>query len=435
MSTLLGLLGAGSGGGGGAIPINGILPLNVGTSILYTATDNTEWLKTGNIILGSSNYPNALQTLYSTNRVTPSTVITGVTGSAAGESWIVFSNNGLKATLARRGTPNSTITEYILTEPYNILGPKIALLYTFETNMMQGIGFADNGSKFYVLFWDTNESVFAILYYNLNIPYDLASRTTIGGFSYLSNSGISNATGFLIRNNGTRIWFVGNDVNGANRIWQFNLTTAFNTGSLGAATTMEPTRGYNSIGLNPSEDKLAIAHSSSHLATYTLPTSGTITGALINNSGIFIPGDGRTWNNSGTELTTLNFGNVRKYTSTIPYDYGGITENNTLYTAFVSGITTIVKGIHFGDNGSKFYIVTSDTIYYFTTTTPYYFSGATFISSLNISAKTTNIYRIFLSYDGMHLYIGDVSGGYQYVILTIMDFLGYENVDIEEEGD
>ena len=225
---------------------------------------------------------------------------------------MAFNNDGSKVFFV--GADNDTIYEYNLITPYDLTTKstvQASASVASEDTIPNGMAFNNNGTKVFIVGSSSN----SFHEYNLTIPYNLTSISTVQASASIASEDIS-PRGMAFNNDGTKVFMIGNFTN---RIFEYNLTTPFDL------TTISPVQANAQI---VSEDDSP---------------------------------RGMAFNNDGTKIYMVGIENaaVHEYTLSTPYDLNTI--SSVRASASVAFEDDFPQGIDFNNDGSKLYMIGQET--------------------------------------------------------------------------
>lgn len=239
-----------------------------------------------------------------------------------------------------------------------------------NTNNIQGITMSGDGTKLFV----TSSGIDSVIEYAMSTPFDIGTAIWQSNHTFTAQfhpTGFNN-WGIEFNNDGSSVV-----ISSGGQLYQYNLSVNYDLSSGnynqndGAFYTTE---NY-SIGLRFSNDGSHLYISgpgSDKIKQYSLPTPGVITNAVDTGKELNLatlygndnPG-GFSFNSNGTKLFVMMNSPVRiqSFNLTVPFD---------ISTAYVAGDvlnlagtvfgTGLARGIHFSNDGSKFFAVNSTSI-------------------------------------------------------------------------
>jgi len=219
-----------------------------------------------------------------------------------------------------------------------------------------GIAFNDDGTKMYVVgfYYDR------VYEYSLSTPYDISTAVYNDYLDVSAQDGTPE--GLAFNNDGTKLYVVGSQ---NDRVYEYNLSTPYDIS----------TAVYN--------DNLSV--SSQDVAPTDLA-----------------------FNNNGTKLYIVGDGNNRifEYTLSTPYDISTAVYNDYLDVSAQDGT---VQSMAFNDDGTKLYVLGSDTdkLYEYNLSTPYDISTAVYNDYLDVYGTSEEAVPRGMTFnnDGTKLYI------------------------------
>ena len=265
-----------------------------------------------------------------------------------------------------------------------------------------------------------------------------------------NESGQSNPTGVVFKPDGTKMYIIG--IN-ANRIIQYNLTTAFNISTAGDVLSDRCNLRDNGSGeqdatmfrFNPTGTKIFVLDtrhdSGERVDTYKLTTAYDISTCVFESAQDFTGEDSRErrslafskdgmtffiYNQGGTSLPR-NYHSIKQYSLSSPFDLTNI----TLVTEYLgpngqrslnNDVGSFAQGLQFNPDGTKMYITESkgENIGEFTLSSPFDLTGnVTFEGVYSASDEIDDLAAIIFNDDGMKMYLmdwknGDTRGVHEY---------------------
>ncbi len=230
-----------------------------------------------------------------------------------------------------------------------------------------GVTFSNDGGKMFIVGFENN----AVYEYSLSTPFSISSPTLVRSFdTNLSNSVI--LSDIIFSNNGSKMFAL--DLSG-NTIYEYSLSIPFNV-----------TSSTLNVSFLPS-------------TTDSSPT-------------------GIRFSNDGEKMFVVGFGSnaVYEYSLLVPFN---VTSSTFFNSTSINSQTTNTQGIAFSSNGTKMFILGSDTstVYEYTLSTPFSVSSRTFISSISVLQENKFLTGIAFSNDGEKMFItGNPDTVYEYAL-------------------
>lgn len=229
---------------------------------------------------------------------------------------------------------------------------------------MTDIAWNSDGTKFFV----TTYSSDYVNEFSAGIPYDMSTKTYIREFDV---SGQTNyPTGMTFNNDGTKMFITHSTSSGGgtNGLFQYNLTTAFDTS----------TASYANIAL-----------------------SNAYTGT--NARGVKFKPDG-----TKMFISDDQGNNIRQFTLSTPFDLSTTSSYDSSTNLSVVGQDSYVRGHAFNSDGTKLYVIGQqyDRVYIYNLSTAYDVSTGSYTNSYkSTSSQTSEPNGITFNPDGSKMYI------------------------------
>ena len=234
---------------------------------------------------------------------------------------ISLSSDGTKMYVANNSS-NVPVNQYSLSTAFDISTASYSSSYS--TGIAQGVRslyIKPDGSKFYVLIADSNDSVYQ---YSMSTYWDITSSSS-DSTSFSVNTQESNAHGLTFKPDGTKMYITGQNSNSIN---EYNLSTAWDVST------------------------------ASYSQQFTINTQSAIS-------------DGVAFNSTGTKFFILdsNTDKVFQYSMTTAWDVSTASYDSINFS--VASQDSIPTDFYFKPDGTKMYVVGNgnDTVYQYSTGT------------------------------------------------------------------
>jgi len=241
-----------------------------------------------------------------------------------------------------------------------------------EASVPSGTSFNGDGSKMFVVGYGNNR----VYSYNLSTAYDISSASYNQSFDVSGQDGLPR--GVTFNGDGSKMFVVGAAT--AN-MYSYNLSTAYDLGSASY------NQSFNVVGQD-----------------------GTPTGVTFN-------GDG-----SKMFMVGGDYDNVYSYNLSTTYDLGSASYNQTFG---VSGETSDPMGVTFNGNGSKMFVVGTDTdsVYSYDLSTSYDIGTASYNQSFDVSGQDGVPRDVRFNGDGTKMFVvgADNADVYSYDVSAAYD--------------
>jgi DNA-binding beta-propeller fold protein YncE len=279
----------------------------------------------------------------------------------------------------------------------------------------RGLYFKSDGLRVFTADAATN-SVFS---YTLSTAWDISTASYDSKSLVTTSDGEDNPQGIVFNQDGTFLYVVGD---GARAILQYQLTTAYD---LSTATITSSSYAFNQniggIHIKPDNTKVYLVDYSQDVVTQI--TSTLKTEELDLSTGNY-------FNHTLTENTKFplsNAGDVQAFQlevtgGAIKYAISSAVQDTTFNVA-AQGLNP--TGIAFKPDGTKMYVCNygDDEIQEWNLSTAWDLSTATYDSRLLITTNASNPRGLFISPDGINVYVGDAQtlALVQYTLSTAWD--------------
>jgi sugar lactone lactonase YvrE len=289
----------------------------------------------------------------------------------------------------------------------------------------RGIRLSNDGTKFFMAGANNDE----IFQYNLSTAFDLNS----GSYNNISHPLGGSITGVLdvvFNNDGTKM-FVGSHTPSPSRVYEFNLSTAFDLSTISTTSNTLSISGQTGSGavhgvcFNNDGTKFYVAGSSSYVYQYALTTAFDLSSGsyLQSYNAVSAVNDisGVNFNSNGTSMYISCNGTDKIHQFNLTTAYDVTTASYANKSLNVSSVDTDPEGFCFANNFTKMYLAgtQSNRIYEFTTAFTETFVQPT--AQYNVAVTNTSG-RIdsssFLDINGMTAAQSAGSGTVNYAVST-----------------
>ena len=275
--------------------------------------------------------------------------------------------------------------------------------FTIGTNQTADIYFKPDGTTLFVSDIDGT-----IKKYNMTTPWDLSS------LSYANNSlSASSAFGLYFKTDGTRLYYIDN---GADKIIQVDLSTAWDLSTAGTEVQGAPAVGSIVRGVRFSSDgtkMYASDRANTQIEQFNLSTAWDISSSSASStpSQTFNVGSQTTqpaiceFNSSGTKMWVTDSGNDSIYEYSLSTAWSVSSASYSSISFDLSSEMTMPIGGQFKPDGTKMYIAgaSSKKVYQYSTGTAYEVTNAPY-TSVSIATGNTSTVGVSFSVDGTKVY-------------------------------
>ena len=344
------------------------------------------------------------------------------TSSQATAMWgLCFKSDGTKAYIV--GTSNNIIYQYTLGTPWDLSTISYASL-SFNTSSQAtnviALAMSADGTKVYV--HDLSHNIYQ---YTLGTPYDI-STASYASKTFSTSAQDSGGRGLYLSNDGSFVYIAGST---NTTLYQYLLTTPYDI-----STAVYTDIIVNVVNEMPANNDSALSLSNDGTKVYVSASNSDATSGIIEYNLLpttpfdlsiatyHVQGFDPSFNASSSLGVSLSTDGTKMYTNdtttlwefllTVPFN---------INTAYYSGKSFSFSGqdstgvdVNFSPSGKKMYLSGrgSNKIYQYTLSTAWDISTASYASlSLDASAHATSLYGIFLSLDGIQLYIANFASG------------------------
>lgn len=342
-----------------------------------------------------------------------------VNGEETNPQDVAFNDDGTRMYIL--GNSGDDVTEYSLSTAWDVSTASFTDVFDARTaienllgatngDLLTGMAFNDDGSKFYVADRRSDD----VFEFDLSTNYDVSTAGAV--VNNMPITGENNVRGIAFNNNGTELYVIGNQGDDVNT---FPLSIAYDLSSVGSSTANSlpgsPDGSPQAILIDNAGTTFYVAgNSDDDIKEYTLSTafdfSSTITFITSNAfPSVEISPRGMVFNNDGTKLFVagdqLNV--VSEISLSVPYD---ISTGTFTAGLFVNSQESSLRGLAFNNTGTTLYIIGSngDEINGYDLSVAYDLSSTittTSGSPFSISAEENNPTDIFFNNDGTKLYV------------------------------
>ncbi len=328
------------------------------------------------------------------------------------------------------GYGNDTVYQYTLTTAWNVGTASYAAKSYHETQDSEplDVAFSSDGTKMYIV----GNSTDTIYQYTLTTPWDV-STAEYAEKSKLVSDQDTKPYGLSFSSDGTKMYIVGYDTNTA---YQYTLTTAWNVDTASYATKSvyvgdEESKPFG-VTFNPDGTKMyIIGIDTDTVYQYTLTTpwdvstaSYAIKSAYVGNQDTFP--HGVAFSSDGTKMYIKGVDTHTVYQYTLTTAWNVDTASYATKSVYVGDEDFDTLGMTFSSDGTKMYIIEiiTDTVYQYTLTTAWNISTASYAAkSVYVGNESIKGGSVAFSSDGTKMYIVgyDTNTAYQYTLTTAWD--------------
>lgn len=383
--------------------------------------------------------------------VTLSSSVLNVYGTDSQAYGFCFGLNGTRLYIA--GSRYNKIYQYNLSTAYDTATASLSSVYDPEDNNLRSrqprkIQFSHNGRKmwvFYTQVYATWNRYQAILQYNLATPWEVSTATWEGINNYprtnlymIGNNSKTSGTGqyqypmdlrvmpdqvrFYTLNRTSYRPVVAIDLDSAGQ-----MATAKQVGQLNTSSV-----DNNCVSMFVNNDQTRVyvlGRQYYRIYQFNLSVAGQLSSGSYSGNSIYI-GPNSTFGESSPcglgfsiDGTRMYFSGettrrIWQYTLNTPWELSTARFRgaDTWYKTYIYGFERDPRGLRFGDNGNKFYIVganaanyggiTGATVTEFTCESPYSVFNATVTGRFSLRSQTTTPHAFYFRPDGYQFYIG-----------------------------
>ena len=333
---------------------------------------------------------------------------------------IIFNDVGTRMYIT--GQQGDDITQYTLSTAWDVSTATSPVVFdadaaidtflgtTTDGDLLTGIRFNDDGSKFYVV----DRSADSVFEFSLSTNYDITTAGVVDvELDIIAQQ--NSARGIEFNNDGTRLYVIGTS---GDNVDTFPLTIAYDISSAGTPLTVSTTlddTAPQALLLNDDGTTFYICGSGDdEIKEYSISVaydfSSTIT--LVESNAFptrEIAPRGMVFNNDGTKLFVAGdqVNVISELALSTPYDIS----TNTLSTGlFINNEELQVRGLTFNNTGTTLYIIgaNGDEINGYDLSSAYDLTSTittTTGSPFNISAEDSSPSDIYFNNDGTKLYV------------------------------
>ena len=350
-----------------------------------------------------------------------------VSAQTTSTSKVAFGDNETKMYVLSGGAATTdTVFQYTLSTPGDVTTATYAsksLVVNAQDATSQGIFFKSDGTKMYMI-GSTSDTIHS---YRLVTPWDISTGVYENFSSYLVSAQTTNTSKVAIGDSGSKMYVLAGGAQATDTVFQYTLGTAWDvtTASYSGLSASVNTQDITSQGIFFKSDgskMYMIGSTQDAIFSYTLSTPWNIStaGADFTTTPSSFLVSAQTTNttkvaigSSGTRMYVLA-GGAQATDTVFQYNLGTAWD---VTTATYSGLSTSVnaqdatsQGIFFKTDGTAMYMVgsTSDIIYQYSLGTPWVINttSLTGISTFSIATRETEARALYISPDGLNLYIG-----------------------------
>lgn len=425
----------------GTVSGNATLDLSTGTIFNHTLT--------GNATLAFTNPPASGTGYRFSANITGLNITTGgySLGNAAfvNESYalcgmyvsvgLVFNGDGTKLFIT--GYP-AGVGYYSLSTAYDISTATYVNSFSVRPQEIYttGLRFNADGTKLYIIGYNTDK----VYQYTLSTAYDITTAS-YDSVSFSVASQDSLPYGLSFNSSGTKLYVLGDSTD---TIYQYSLSTAYDIStasydSVSFSVSSQDT-SVRDLFFNGDGTKLyVVGNSNDSVFQYTLSTAYDLSTASYDSVSLNVSGQttlpyGGTFNDDGTKFYLSTTTTIFQYTLSTAYDMSTASYASVSFTTTTTSLTGI-NNFTVSSSYTKLHVVQSTYAYYYTLSTASDLTTATLVSNFNFSAQTANIKGILFNSDGTKCYVLDsntVDSVYQYSLSTAYDVstASYDSVSL-----
>lgn len=280
------------------------------------------------------------------------------------------SNNNIYTEVWKKEAVSGDATKTFLLDGTPLAGGSFSV--TSQNTLPNEIVWSSDGKKFFMLGSTGTASVYE---YTVSEPYNLKSTVAYSNNSFSVDTQESNAQGLAFNNDGTKFFVIGpgNDTLYEYTVsvgWDLSSTVAYSGNSFSVATEAGTPYG---VCFNDDGTKFFVIHDGNELVyEYTVSTGFDLSSTVAYSGNSFDTGSQELtprsvrFNNDGTKFFIVGTTNntIYEYTVSTGFDLSStVAYSNNSFS--VSGDESVCQGIVFNDDGSKVYVIgtNSDTLY------------------------------------------------------------------------
>ncbi len=338
-----------------------------------------------------------------------------VTSQETSPTAMAWNSNGTKVYIV--GIDSDSIHQYSVSTPFDVTSV-VTFNGSFDVSSEdpnpRGLAWNSNGTKVYVLGFSSDN----VYQYSVSVSFDITSTVTLdGSFSIVLQS--TNGRGLMWSNNGSRMYV---SDNATDSIHQYSVSTPFDVTSTvtfdGSFDVSSEDGNPRGMSWNNDGTKLYfMGFSSRRVYQYSISTPFDMTQTVTQRGVLDVTAEeiepfDISWSSDGERMFVLggSKSEVHQYTLSTPFDIDPIFGSGPIFEKSFNILpqVTIATGMVWNDDGSSFFVISSQSgeIYQYNTPIRFdIFSSVTFGTSFSVASEESTPKGLTWNDNGKFLYI------------------------------